>query len=105
MSGRLRGKTAQAKEQATSRVGQARSQIVAKASDAKHAATGTAVPTDQLQARAAAVGKTIRDATPDPVQKAAQRAMATASQRRMAVVAVAVGAAAVGFVLIRRWRR
>jgi hypothetical protein len=105
ISERLRGKTAQAKEQATSRVGQARSQIVGKASDAKHAATGTAVPTDQLQARAAAVGKTIRDVTPDPVQKAAQRAMATASQRRVLVAAAAVGVVVVGVVVIKRWRR
>jgi hypothetical protein len=105
ISERLREATTQAREQATARVGQARTQIVGRSADAKHAAAGTSVPTGQLQARAAAVGKTIRDVTPDPVQKAAQRAMATASQRRMAVVAAAVGVAVVGFVLIRRWRR
>jgi hypothetical protein len=63
------------------------------------------VPTDQLQARAAAVGKTIRDVTPDPVQKAAKRAMATAWQRRVLVAAAAVGVAVVGVAAIRRWRR
>jgi hypothetical protein len=105
ISERLRGATTQAREQATARVGQARTQIVGRSADAKHAAAGTAVPADQLQARAAAVGQTIRGVTPDPVQKAAARAMATASQRRVMVAAAAVGAAVVGFMLIRRWRR
>ena len=105
ISERLRGKTTQAKEQATARVGQARSQIVGRSAEARHAAAGTAVPADQLQARAAAVGRTIRDVTPDPVQKAAQRAMATAAQRRVLVAAAAVGVAVVGIAVIRRWRR
>jgi hypothetical protein len=105
ISERLRGATSQAREQATARVGQAKTQIAGRSADAKHAAAGRAVPTDQLQARAAAVGRTVRDLTPGPVQKAAQRAVATASQRRMAVVAAAVGVAVVGFVLVRRWRR
>ena len=116
ISERLRGATTQAREQATARVGQAReqatarvgqarTQIVGRPADAKHAASGPAVPTGQLQARAAAVGQTIRDVTPDPVQKAAARAMATASQRRALVAAAAVGVAVVGFMLIRRRRR
>lgn len=105
LSGRLREATTQAREQATAKVGQARSQIAGRSADAKHAAAGTAVPTDQLQARAAAVGQTLRGATPDPVQKAAQRAMATASQRRVMIAAAAVGVVVVGFVLVRRWRR
>lgn len=105
ISERLRGATTQAREQATARVGQARTQIVGRSVDAKHAATGTAVPTDQLQARAAAVGRTVRDVTPEPVQKAAQRAMATASQRRVLVVAAAAGVAVAGIIAIRRWRR
>ena len=105
ISERLRGATTQAREQATARVGQARTQIVGRPADAKHAASGPAVPAGQLQARATAVGQTIRDVTPDPVQKAAARAMATASQRRALVAAAAVGVAVVGFMLIRRRRR
>jgi hypothetical protein len=105
ISGRLRGATTQARGQATARVEQARSQIAGRSVEAKHAAAGTSVPTGQIQARAAAVGKTVRDATPEPVQKAAQRAMATASQRRVLVAAAAAGVAVAGFILIRRWRR
>jgi len=103
---------AQAKDQATARVEQARSQLAGKTSDAKTAAVQTGGPArDQIQARAAAVGGAVRDATPEPVQRAArhaaQRASAVTSQRRalIAAVAAAGAVAVVGLIVFSRRRR
>jgi len=112
-SQRLKDMTAQAKEQTTARVGQAGGQLAGKTADARSAALRTSGSArNQLQARAATVGGAVRDATPEPVQRAARqatlRASTVATQRRglAAGAAVAVaGVAVVGLIVIRRRRR
>ncbi len=114
VSDRLKGRTAQvkdtaaqAKEQAAARVGQARSQLAGKTADAKTAAAQTGGPArNQIQARAAAVGGAVRDATPEPVQRAARHAAEVTSQRRGLVAGAVVGTVVVlGFIVFIRRRR
>ncbi len=109
----LKEKTAQAKEQTTARVGQARGQLAGKTADAKSAAQQKAGALDpaknQLQARAAAVGGAVRNATPEPVQRTAQqvtqRVSAVATPRQGLIAAAGAVALVVGFIVIRRRRR
>jgi len=109
LSDRLKGGTAQAKEQATARVAQARDQLAAKTNDAKQAATTNGATVkgarDQLQAGATAVGSKVRDVTPEPVQRAARHAAARTSPRQAVIAAVAVGVALIGLILVRKRRR
>jgi methyl-accepting chemotaxis protein len=109
LSGRLKGGTAQAKEQATARVAQARDQLTAKTNDAKQAATANGATVkgakNQLQAGATAVGSKVRDVTPEPVQRAARHAAARTSPRQAVTAAVAVGVALIGLILVRKRRR
>jgi cobalamin biosynthesis Mg chelatase CobN len=106
LTDRVKGSTAQAKDQATAKVAQARDQLTTKTQDVKQAATTNSAPAkEQLQARATAVGGKVRDVTPEPVQRAARHAAARTSPRQASIVAVAVGVALLGFIVIRRRRR
>ena len=109
LTDKLKGTTAQAKEQASARAAQAREQLAARTNDARQAATtnGATVKgaTEQLQAGAAAVGSKVRDVTPEPVQRAAKHAAARTSPRQAGAVAAAVGVALISFILVRKRRR
>jgi CHASE3 domain sensor protein len=58
----------------------------------------------QARQQVAATAGQISAVTPEPVQRAAATAASTARQRRVPV-AVAIGAVAVAWLLIARWRR
>ena len=109
LTGKLKGTTAQAKEQASARAAQAREQLATRTNDAKQAATANGATVqgakDQLQAGATAVGGKVRDVTPEPVQRAARHAAARTSPRQAVVAAAAVGVALISFILVRKRRR
>ena len=106
LTDRLKGTTAQAREQATARVTQARTQLASKTADVKQAASPNGAPArEQLQARATAVGGKVRDVTPEPVQRAARHAAERTSPRQVAIAAAGAVAVLIGFVLVRRLRR
>lgn len=105
LTDRVKGTTAQAKEQATARVAQTREQLATRAADVKQAAVTNVPAKDQLQARATAVGGKVRDVTPEPVQRLAQQAASRTSPRQLAIAAAAVSVALVGFILVRRRQR
>jgi Protein of unknown function (DUF3618) len=83
LSGRLKGRTAAARRQAVS-AGRAGS--------------------SQLQARAAAVGTPVREATPEAVRRAAAKATGAARQRPIPL-AMASGALIVAYLAIRQCRK
>lgn len=105
LTDRVKGTTAQAKEQATARVAQTREQLATKAAGVKQAAVTNVPAKDQLQARATAVGGKVRDVTPEPVQQAARHAAARTSPRQAAIAAAVAGVALISFILIRRRQR
>ena len=109
LTGRLKGGTAQAREQAATRVAQARDQLTAKTNDARQAATANGATVkgakDQLQAGATAVGGKVRDVTPEPVQRAARHAAARTSPRQVVAAVAAVGVALISLILVRKRRR
>jgi Protein of unknown function (DUF3618) len=83
LSGRLKGKTAAARRQAVS-AGRAGS--------------------SQLQARAAAMGTPVREATPEPVRRAAAKATGAARQQPIPL-AMTIGALVVACLAIRQCRK
>ena len=94
LTDRVKGSTAQAKEQLTT-----------KTQDVKQAAATNGAPAkEQFQARATAVGGKVRDVTPEPVQRAARHAAARTSPRQASIVAAAVGVVILGIIVIRRRR-
>jgi hypothetical protein len=83
LTGRVRGKTSQARAQAAASAGKAK---------------------EQLSDRVVAVGTPVWQATPEPVRQAVAKGASSARQRR-APLAVAAGMLAVGLLAVRWWRR
>jgi hypothetical protein len=90
LTGRLKTKTAQARQQAVAQAGQVQHQLADK----------TAGPRRQ----AGVVAKKISAVTPEPLQRAVAKAAATARQHRVPLAA-AIGAALVAWQVIARGRR
>jgi Protein of unknown function (DUF3618) len=105
LTGRVKGKTGQARTQAAVRAGKVRDQLARKTAGAGRRAksAGTAVK-EQLPGRVASAGAPVWQATPEPVRQAVAKAASTARQRRVPL-AVAASVLIVGYLGIRRWRR
>jgi len=105
LTGRVKGKTSQARTQAAVRAGKVRDQLARKTAGPGRRAksAGTALK-EQLPGRVASAGVPVWQAMPEPVRQAAAKAASTARQRRVPL-AVAAGVLIVGYLAIRRWRR
>lgn len=90
LTGRLKTRTAQARQQAIAQAGQVQHQLAGK----------TAGPRRQ----AGVVAEKISAVTPEPVQRAAAKAAAAARQHRVPLAA-AIGAALVAWLVIAQGRR
>jgi cobalamin biosynthesis Mg chelatase CobN len=101
LTGRVKGKTAQARATAADRAIEVRGQIAGKSEKTrqKAAAAGSTAKT-QVQARTAPV----REATPEPVRRAVAKGARTANQRRVPL-AVAAAALIAGYLALRWWRK
>lgn len=87
---RLKTKTAHARQQATAQAGRVQRQLADK--------------TTGFRRQAGVVAEKISAATPEPVQGATAKAVATARRQRVPLVA-AIGTAFVAWLVIARWRR
>jgi hypothetical protein len=102
---KVKGKASQTQAQATASAGNARSQVAEKTEAARqHVMPAVNAGKDQLQARAAAVGTPVWEATPEPVRQAVAKGASTIRQRR-APLAVAASALLAGYLAVRWWRR
>lgn len=102
---KVRGKASETQAQAAASARNARCQVA----DRTEAARQQVMPVvsagkDQLQARAAAVGTPVWDATPEPVRRAVAKGASTIRQRR-GPLAVAASALVAGYLAVRWWRR
>jgi CHASE3 domain sensor protein len=97
---RTRGQLGETAEQLAAKA-DVKARAQAKASQLSGHLKGTA---GQARQQAVAAAATISKVTPEPVQRAAAKAAATARQRRV-TLAVAVGAAGLAWLVIARWRR
>jgi uncharacterized protein YjbJ (UPF0337 family) len=105
VTGRLKGTAGQARQQAAAKAGQVQRQLAGKTAGPRQKVASVSGPAkDQVRQQAAAVAATISKVTPEPVQRAATKAAATARQRRV-TLAVAVGATGLAWMVIARWRR
>ena len=101
---KVKGKASQAQAHAAASAGSARSQVAEKTEAARQQVIPVvSAGKDQLQARAAAVGTPVWEATPQPVRQAVAKGASTIRQRR-APLAVAASALAAGYLAVR-WRR
>jgi Protein of unknown function (DUF3618) len=105
LTGRLKGTAGQARQQAAAKAGQVQRQLAGKTAGPRQKVASVSGPAkDQVRQQAAAAAATISKVTPEPVQRAAAKAAATARQRRVTLT-VAVGAAGLAWMVIARWRR
>jgi post-segregation antitoxin (ccd killing protein) len=105
LTGRLKGKAGQAKQQAAVQAGRVQRQLADKTTGPRQKVVSLTGPArDQARQQAAAAAANISKATPEPVQRAAAKAAATAWQRR-APLAMAIGAVVLAWLVIARWRR
>ena len=77
-----------------------------KVAEVKQQVTANAGPVrEKVSSQAAKATATVRQAAPEPVQRAAKRAADTAGQRRVQVLVAAGAALVAGWLLLRRRRR
>ena len=77
-----------------------------KVAEVKQQVTANAGPVrEKVSIQAAKATATVRQAAPEPVQRAAKRAADTAGQRRVQVLVAAGAALVAGWLLLRRRRR
>ena len=104
-SGRVKSTAGQARKEAAARSESARSQLAGKTAAARQKATSAGgAGKDQLQTRAAAVAMPVWEATPEHLRRAVAKGASTARQRRVPLAAAAA-ALILGYLAIRRWRR
>ena len=102
---KVRATVSQTQAQAAESAGNARGQVAEKTAAARQQVMPVvACGKDQLQARAAAVGVPVWEATPEPVRQAVTRGASTVRQRR-APLAVVASALVAGYLAVRWWRR
>ena len=105
LTGRLKGKAGQARQQAAAAAGQVQRQLADKTTGPRQKVVSASGPVkDQVRQQAAAAAAEISKVTPEPVRRAAARAAVTARQRRV-MLAAAIGAGVLGWMVIARWRR
>jgi Protein of unknown function (DUF3618) len=105
LTGRVRGKTSQARTRAVARAGKMRDQLASKTGGTGQRAMswGTAA-SQRLSGRLVAAGTPVRKATPEPIRQALAKGASSARQRR-APLAVVAGVLTFGYLVIRWWRR
>ena len=105
VSGRL-PERAGLKKQVAAQAETVRGQLAAKAVEAKQQVAASAGPVrEQVTSQAARATATVRQAAPEPVQRAAKRAADPAGQRRVPLLVTAGAALVAGWLLQRRGRR
>lgn len=102
---KVKGKTSATQAQAAASAGNARSQIAEKTQAARQQVMPVvSAGRDQLQARAAAVGMPVWEATPEAVRQAVAKGASTARQRRAPLIGAA-SALIAGYLAVRWWNR
>jgi ABC-type transporter Mla subunit MlaD len=109
VSGRLKDKAQDVRDQVTSHADQARSGLADTTADARQKIAGASAPVasgvrDQVSSRAAQAGTAVFSAAPEPVQQTAKKAAGKISENPVPF-AVAAGSALLVGVLIYRWMR
>jgi hypothetical protein len=105
LTGRLKGTAGQARQQAAVKARRVQRQLAGKTTGPRQKVMSVSGPAkDQVRQQAAAAAANVSRVTPEPVQRAATIAAATARQRRVPL-AVAIGAAVLACLAIARWRR
>jgi hypothetical protein len=105
LTGRLKGKAGQARQQAAATAGQVQRQLAGKTTGPRQKVLSVSEPVqDQVREQAATAAARISKVTPEPVRRAAAKAAVTARQRRV-TLAAAIGAGVLAWMVIARWRR
>jgi hypothetical protein len=105
LTGRLKDKAGQARQQAAATAGQVQRQLADKTTGPRQKVVSVSGPVqDQVRQQAATAAARISKVTPEPVRRATAKAAATARQRR-ATLAAAIGAGVLAWMVIARWRR
>jgi hypothetical protein len=106
LSGRLQGRARQVKEQVTARAGTVGDQVASKTAETTHTVLAGVEPVQrQVTNQAAKAGASLWEATPEPMQRAARRAAATARGRRVPLAVAAGAALLTGWLILRRRHR
>lgn len=101
VTGRMKTKARHARQQAAANVGQVQSQLADESAAPRQKVASMSGPAYQQAALAAAKISTV---TPEPVQRAAHKAAATARQHRVPLAA-GIGAGVLAWLVIGWWRR
>jgi Protein of unknown function (DUF3618) len=105
LAGRAKSTTLRARGQAAAGVASMRVRLAGTAAVGRHRAVSAGrAGTGQLQCRAAAVAAPVRQATPEPVRRAAARGT-TAARQRPVPLAVAGAAVVLVYMVARQWRK
>jgi archaellum component FlaD/FlaE len=104
LTGRLKGKAGQARQQAAATAGQVQRRLADKTTGPRQKVVSVSGPVqDQVRQQAATAAAQISKVTPEPVRRAAAQAAVTARKRR--VTLAAIGAGVLAWMVIARWRR
>jgi hypothetical protein len=105
LTGRLKGKAGQARQQAAAMAGQVQRQLADKTTGPRQKVVSVSGPVqDQVRQQAARAAARVSEVTPEPVRRAAVKVAVTARQRRV-MLAAAIGAGVLAWMVIARWRR
>jgi hypothetical protein len=105
LTGRLKGKAGQARQQAAATAGQVQRQLADKTTGPRQKVVSVSRPVqDQVRQQAATAAARVSEVTPEPVRRAAVKVAVTARQRRV-MLAAAIGAGVLAWMVIARWRR
>ena len=105
LTGRLKGKAGQARQQAAAAAGQVQRQLADKTTGPRQKVVSVSGPVRaQVGQQAAAAAAKISQVTPEPVRRAAAQAAVTVRKRRVTLTA-AIGAGVLAWMVVARWRR
>ena len=105
LTGRLKGKAGQARQQTAAAAGQVQRQLADKTTGPRQKVVSVSGPVRaQVGQQAAAAAAKISQVTPEPVRRAAAQAAVTVRKRRVTLTA-AIGAGVLAWMVVARWRR